>query len=65
MDEPIIDCTLCGRPGTLTARVEVLRDDAEWHRKESWVVCEQHEGYLRVSANWLMPGTRLILERCT
>lgn len=64
MDEPTLDCTVCGNPGVLTARVEVLRDDAEWHRKDSWVVCQAHKDYLQITPGWLMPGSRMILEGC-
>lgn len=64
MDEPTIDCSICGGAGYLEIVVQALDNDANWRTTTRYVACERHIDVLRVS--WPMLGTeaRVIAQRC-
>lgn len=64
MDEATIDCSLCGRPGWLEARVERLNEHAEWATRARWTVCQEHTDALRMDHRWLLGTDRVVLMRC-
>ena len=64
MDEPTLDCTICGRPAVLEYRLERLDDAAEWRRERVWRACINHQDHYDVRASWLASCDRMIVQRC-
>lgn len=64
MDEPTLDCTLCGRDASLEIRLERLDDTANWRRVTSWRACDRHHDAYAVRADWLGPNDRVIYQHC-
>ena len=64
MDEPTIDCRICGGPATTEIRDEYLNDSAEWYSAYRYVVCDEHLASVKLVLARLEPHERVVLQRC-
>lgn len=64
MDEPTLDCAICGRPATMEIRDEMLNSAAEWQRTHAYVVCNAHLNSVRLTLSEMEHHQRVILQRC-
>lgn len=64
MDEPTIDCVICGRPASIEIRDEHLNDRAEWVETYRYVVCREHLDHVRLTLGCFEPHERVILQPC-
>ena len=64
MDEPTLDCSICGRPAILEYRLDTLDDTANWRRTRTWLACVEHQDHYDVRAAWLATTDRMTIQRC-
>lgn len=64
MDEPTLDCVICGDPATLEVVDQVLTDEAEWRTRYRFLVCDEHRSHVRIWSGMLEQHQRVILQTC-
>lgn len=64
MDEPTIDCSVCGAAGYLEVQVQSLDDTANWRLVYRYVMCTRHLDRLHISWPMLSHDSRVIAQRC-
>lgn len=64
MDEPTLDCLLCGHDAVFEVRLENLNDSAEWRTSNNWPTCEKHLNLYEINVRHLLGHQRLVLMRC-
>ena len=63
MDEPTIDCTLCGRAGAYEVARYTLNDQAEWVVESRGVLCEGHAHAILPALDTMTHYQRIITMR--
>lgn len=63
MNEPTIDCSLCGRAGAYEVARYTLNDQAEWVVESRGVLCEGHQHAIRPALDTMTHYQRIVVMR--
>ena len=63
MDEPTIDCSLCGRAGAYEVARYTLNDQANWVVESRGVLCEGHQHAIRPALDTMTHYQRIVVMR--
>ena len=65
MDEPTLDCYVCGAAATLTVVRHAIGEDGEWRQDGRVIICDEHQDRLMATVHGLQSWERVaVMKLC-